>query len=95
MSKVYAMYCTLHLIKFGEAAVEVPEFTADRAGAAQPATFTIAEDEKESGEDEAERGASAAAAAASASAALTSTTGSGDKGDEQGSQGFHSSLGIL
>jgi hypothetical protein len=38
MEKVYAMYATLHWLKFGEETVEVTEFT-------RPNMFTITEDE--------------------------------------------------
>ena len=42
MKPVYLMYSTLHLLKFGEEAVEVTEFT-------QPAVFAIEEGDEEKG----------------------------------------------
>jgi hypothetical protein len=51
MEQVYRVYCLLHRLKFGEPAVEVPEFTQPRSNGL---TFTIAEgadgeeDEKQS-----------------------------------------------
>ena len=58
MAKVYAMYRTLHVMKFGEPAVEVPEFTADRGRAAQSGSFKIVEGDVEAKreEDGGERG---------------------------------------